>query len=310
MLSWETADAPVISIIIPTRAQHWILGECLTSLFELTSYPNYEVIVVDTGSIQPETFALYRRYEGMQHFRKISFIGANFNFSAACNQGVLGSTGKLLLFLNNDTKIVQADWLNRLAQWFENDEIGIVGPKLLYPDDTIQHAGIIVGLAGLAGHLFNGATEGQWSVFGSNLWYRNLQAVTGACLMISSNVFKQVNGFDESFELNFSDVDLGLRVHAAGYRVIFTPDVRLIHHESISHKSKIPRSDFERANALWQHWIQKGDPYFNQNLSYRRGVPFPSLDDSDSSSAVNQEMMRKLPQGAIISLSRANERRH
>ncbi len=301
---WEVRQPPVVSIIIPSRDQPEMLEECLSSLFALTDYAAYEVMIVDTGSVQPATHELYKRYQADSRFRVIGYAGTTFNFSAACNQGVNPSSGGLLLFLNNDTQVLQADWLRQLAQWFADPEVGIVGPKLVYPDGTIQHAGVIVGLAGLAGHLFQAQPENLWSIFGSDQWYRSLQAVTGACLMISREVFQKVGGFDEGYVLNFSDIDLCLRVHAMRYQVIYTPQVRLIHHESATHQAHFPRADFERADRLWRRWLDAGDPYFNANLSYRRLTPFLRQDDGDSSSEVNREMMRKLPKQEVVHLSR------
>jgi len=300
-ISWDLTARKRISIIIPSRDNASLLSRCLNSLFSLTIYENYQVVVVDTGSVNPETFALYDRYS-LDPRWKLVFYEGEFNFSRACNLGSYAADGELLLFLNNDTEILHGDWLQLMAQWFELSEIGIVGPKLLHPDCRVQHAGVIVGFGGLADHLFAGEQEQTWSIFGSDCWYRNFQAVTGACLLIARTLFDQLHGFDENFKLNFSDVDLCLRAQAAGFRTVYTPHVRLIHQESATHQGHIPRGDFELASANWQAELQAGDPYFNSNLSYRHCVPELRRDRDDTSAVLNGEMLKRLPNKAIIDL--------
>jgi GT2 family glycosyltransferase len=300
--TWKQAQERRVSIIIPSKDAASYLRKCLHTLYRHTTYPNYEVILVDTGSAQAETYELYTEYESRPNFRIVQYA-APFNFGKACNFGAQHATGELMLFLNNDTEIISPHWLTVMAQWFERPGIGIVGAKLLYPNRTLQHAGVIVGMGGLASHVFGGRAENQSTIFGPDGWYRNFLAVTGACMLISATAFEDAGGFDEGYILNYSDVQLCLRVCELGYRIVYTPHARLIHHESISHGRRIPRSDFERAYLHWQHWIQTGDPYFNCHLTYRNTTPQFKIDlERDTAAATGQSLMKRLPQKELILL--------
>lgn len=301
VVTWQLSRPERISIIIPSRNNAQVLAACLNSLFSLTSYTNYEVIIVDTGSVEPATHQLYRTYANQGRLTLVH-DEQPFNFSRACNLGARHAEGSLLLFHNNDTEIIYGDWLHLMAQWFERQGVGIVGVKLLYPDYTLQHAGVIVGFSGLADHLFVGKTENLWSVFGSDNWYRNLLAVTGACLMISRSLFDRLEGFDEHYKLNWSDVDLCLRAHEAGFRIIFTPHVRLIHHEGLTHRRHIPHSDFVFASQQWQTWFQNGDPYYNVNLTYQSNFPQFKRGRDDTPAEINRALMHRLPKKEILTL--------
>jgi O-antigen biosynthesis protein len=157
--------------------------------------------------------------------------------------------------------------------WAARPEVGLVGAKLLFPDGKIQHAGVVLGLTGFAGHLFAGAPERQESCFGWAEWYRNFLSVTAACLLTRREVFEHLGGFDEAFALCGSDVALGLRAHDLGYRVVYNPFVRMRHHESATHRGAIPAQDFRLSLNRYQRWLKDGDPYFNANLSYWQTAP-------------------------------------
>lgn len=264
---WEAA-LPRVSIIIPSRDKSALLGTCLRTLFTLTDYPDFDVTVVDTNSVETATFALYDSYGDEPRFRVVRYLDEPFNFSRACNIGAAQASGELLLFLNNDTEVIQAEWLSRMVQWFADPSVGMVGPKLLYPDGTVQHAGVIIGLSGLANHIWQGGMENTLTVFGSDGWYRNFSAVTAACALIRRDVFMAIGGFSERYQLNFSDVELCLQVVRRGYQIIYTPDARLTHHEGQSHGYRIPHQDFEQASRDFRDWLIRGDPFFNPNLSY------------------------------------------
>jgi O-antigen biosynthesis protein len=299
---WSLRQEPLISIIIPTRDQSELLGECLQSLFEITEYPHFEVILVDTGSSEPQTEQLYQRYESEQRLSIVNYTEA-FNFSKACNLGARAAQGRLLLFLNNDMLIADADWLHLIAQWFEDEQVGIVGAALLYPDGTLQHGGVLVSMGGMADHLFRAESETFESPFGRAGWYRNLSAVTGACLMISREVFQTVGGFDEGFILNYSDIDLCLRVRQRGCRVVYTPDVRLVHYESSTHARIIPRQDFEYASQRWNTWgIFEGDPYFNPHLSCMNTTPSVLTTSIDDPVRLHRDLMQRLPSKSHLTL--------
>jgi O-antigen biosynthesis protein len=270
--SWNIAKKPFISIIVPSQDQCNLLKGCLESILAQTTYEHYEILVIDTGSIEADTHALYKHYADHPRFRLVNFVEP-FNFSRVCNIGAAHASGDLLLFLNNDTEILQPDWLQLLAQWFEQPGVGVVGPKLLFPNGEIQHGGMIVGIQGLADNFMAHLPENSMTLLGHDTWYRNFLAVTGACLMISSTVFKQVGGFEEQYQLVFSDVKLCLDALAAGYRVVYTPHVRLIHHEGQTRHNHLPLADVQAARAHFRPWLLNGDPYFNPNLSTLTSVP-------------------------------------
>lgn len=262
-----------ISIIIPSRDNYEYISKCLDSLFELTGYSNYELIVVDNQSNQTDVKILYSNYES--RYKNFVLIEENcpFNFSRACNQGAAKATGDLLLFLNNDTEVIDPDWLTNLAGVLQIPGVGVVGPKLLYPDGSVQHAGIVIGLEGHASHVFMGVKSDIYTPYGYVDWMRNVSAVTGACMMVRRDVFEKVGGFDESLTLAFGDVDLCLRIIDAGYRVVYTPDVQLIHYEGKTRGKYIPKQDFLAKKDYFREKIQQGDPYYNPNLSRAWRIP-------------------------------------
>ncbi len=229
---------------------------------------------MDTGSERRETFELYEEISKDSKVRIINF-GNGFNFSAANNFGALRSTGAVLVFLNNDIEVIEESWLEELVRWTEFPDIGVVGAKLLYPNGLIQHAGVILGLGGHAGHVFIGAREGEVGPFGSTEWYRDYLAVTAACMMMRREVYEDVGGFDEDYKLVFGDVDLCLRIVEKGYRVVYTPFARLLHHEGASRRRYIPRQDIRKAYFDLLPYVRSGDPYYNPNLSYSN--PFPRI---------------------------------
>lgn len=272
----------LISIIIPSRDQPALIETCLQGLFTKTDYPQIEVIVVDTGSVQQATFDIYEHYARHPRFRLMSYSG-EFNFSKACNLGAADARGEALLFLNNDVEVLHSDWLHRLAQWLEISEVAIVGPKLLFPDGHIQHGGIVIGLHGLTDNLFSHADDHISSPMGSTDWVRNFMAVTGACLLIRRSVFDQLGGFDERYRLLFSDVDLCVRVHEAGHRIVYTPHVRLLHHESATHQRRDPNiEDHQLAFTQFDRWLRSGDPFYNPNLTTRGQFPSLKQDQHDT----------------------------
>jgi GT2 family glycosyltransferase len=181
-----------------------------------------------------------------------------------------------------------------MVRWSEQDEIGVVGAKLLFPNGSIQQAGVVIGMGGHAGHIFRGAREGETGPFGSVEWYRNYLAVTGACMMIPSSVFEEVGGFNEDYQLVFSDIDLCLRITKRGYRVVYTPFSRLIHHESITRGRYIPTGDLIKAYKDFFHHLSEGDPYYNPNLSYRETIPGLILSPEDRIKELEQILARSL----------------
>lgn len=269
-LTWP-AGTPRVSIVIPSRDRVDLLSRCLNTLLGLTSYSNYDVLVVDNNSEEAVTRGYYASLAAEPRVRILDFPGS-FNYSAANNLGVRHSTGDLLLFLNNDTEILECDWLEEMVRWAQRPGVGAVGAKLLFPDGTIQHAGVVVGM-GLADHVFSRAPEAEFGPFGSTYWYRNYLAVTGACVMMRRDVFDAIGGFDERYELVFSDVDLCLRAVAHGYRNVYTPFARLRHHESASRERTNPIWDNLRGYEALHAFVEGADPYYNPNLSRSARIP-------------------------------------
>ena len=261
-----------VSIIIPTRDKPDLLRACITTIREKTTYPNYEIILVDTGSTQEETHTYYQELEADKRIRIIDCPGA-FNFSASNNLGARYASGSLLLFLNNDTEVLEVDWLDELVGWAERPAVGVVGCKLIRPDKTIQHAGLIMGVEGHGSHIFDGLLEDHYGPFGSSEWYRNYQAVTGACMMMRRDVFEAVGGFDDVYQVGFSDIAICLSARQQGYRVVYTPFARLLHHEGGTRGFDVPPADVLRAYFHMLPLVQDGDSFFSPNLSYAHRQP-------------------------------------
>lgn len=223
---------PLVSIVIPTRDKPELIALCLKTVLEKTTYPNFEIVVVDNGSVDPQVKALYQQLSS----DKLRIVDASipFNFSRLVNMGVAASRGDIVLLLNNDIEILDGNWMHELVSHAAHEGVGAVGAKLLYPDGRAQHNGVIVGIGGVAGHshkFFPGDAPGY---FGRAQLHQELSAVTGACLAIKRSAWNAVEGFDEQLGIAFNDVDFCLRVQAAGYRNVWTPHAVLKHHESAS----------------------------------------------------------------------------
>lgn len=261
-----------VSIIIPSRGASQLLKICLNSILKLTQYPNYEIVVVNNGPRSPEQFRYYRHLARDPRVKIIHFTEP-FNYAAANNYGARQASGEILVFLNNDTRLTSPNWLDELSMWAQRPEVGAVGGKLLRSNGTIQHAGVILGLTGFAGHIFGGMPENLFGIFGRAEWYRDVLAVTGACLAIRKQVFKQAGGFDEKLTLCGNDVALCLKLFASGLRVVYNPFVKLLHREAASRHGDIPDQDYFHSYPYYRPYLASGDPYFNPNLSYWHLAP-------------------------------------
>jgi GT2 family glycosyltransferase len=240
-------------------------------LLERTSYARRELVIVDNGTTEAAVLSLYRSVEE-QGCGVIVPFDRPFNFSAACNAGATAARGDLLLFLNNDIEVIEHDWLDELVRWSLLPEIGVVGAKLLYPDRTIQHAGVVFGI-GLVGHIFSRAPEGTSGLFGSSESYRNYLGVTGACQMMRREVFERLGRYDERFRLSFSDIVICLEAWKSGYRVVYTPHARLIHHESHTRKREDWPDDLLQLVQYLEANKFVEDPYFHPELNARSAIP-------------------------------------
>ena len=269
---WPHTDVRV-SIIIPTKDKRDVLHACVDSILTTTAYTNYEIILVDTGSVLEETQAYYDNLLAQHSNIKLLHQSGPFNYSRANNSGAAAATGELLLFLNNDTKVIEPDWLHELAGWALRPGVGVVGAKLLLSNGEIQHAGVVIGHSGPASHIFRHAPDHTFGIFGSTDWYRTYAAVTGACMMVPAHIFRAIGGFDEVYRLVFSDVEFCLRVGEAGFRTVYTPYAHLIHNEGSSRGFHLPPSDVLRGICQMLPAIRQGDGHFNSNLSLRQALP-------------------------------------
>ncbi|TXN20443.1 glycosyltransferase family 2 protein, partial [Methylobacterium sp. WL9] len=266
-------EPPLVSVVIPTRDRAELVATVLDGLFAATDYPRLDVIVVDNDSREPQTAALFARHIQDPRFRVLPVPGA-FNFSDLCNRGAEAARGDMLLFLNNDIEVIERGWLTELVSIALDESIGAVGAKLLYPDGTLQHGGIVLGIGGVAGHSHLGLPAEDPGYFERMVLSQEVSAVTGACLAMRRSVFSEVGGFDaKHLKVAFNDVDLCLRVREAGYRIVWTPHARLIHHESKSRGSEDSpekRARFEsECRVMRERWepLLRADPYYNPNLS-------------------------------------------
>ena len=270
------AALPLASIVICTRDNQLLLRSAIDSIRSRTTYRNYEIVVCDNGSIDVGTrayLAEIRNLPGVTVFRDDS----PFNYSRLNNTAVAKSRGELVCLLNDDIEVLAPEWLDELASFAIQPDVGAVGARLWYPDGTLQHGGVIIGIGGVAGHAHPRLPKGHAGYFSRAVLQQEMSAVTAACLMVRRNVFDEVGGLDEQIAVAFNDIDFCLRLRAAGYRNIWTPFAELIHHESASrgyedNPEKLAR--FQREIRFMQdRWgdLLRGDPYYNPNLSMRAG---------------------------------------
>lgn len=266
---------PMISIIIPNKDHVKDLEKCISSIETKATYKNVEYIIVENNSEKEETFAYYKELEKKNPKAKVVFWdGTGFNYPAINNFGVEKASGEYLLFLNNDTEIVNEDCLEELLGYCMREDVGAVGARLYYEDGSIQHAGVIVGLGGVAGHAFTDFPHESPGYFGRIVMAQDYSAVTAACMMMRKSVYKEVGGFDPKWEVAFNDVDLCLKIRKAGYLIVYNPYAELMHYESKSrgyedNEEKIERFNTECENFIekWDEFLSKGDPYYSPNLT-------------------------------------------
>lgn len=258
------------SIIIPSKDNIHLLRTCISSILSLTHAVEYEIVIVDGGSKQRATLDYYHALSSNPVIRIISFFHGSFNYSKAINAGVAHSAGDILVLLNNDTEVIDGDWLQEAARWAELDFAGVVGGKLLNLNGRIQQAGMVFQANGISMHAFGNSREGNVGMFGSDLWYRNCLAHAGAVQAIRRSVFDEVGGYSERYQLLYSDIEFCLRVYASGLRNIYTPYLRLVHTGGGTRENMEHHRD-------WLQWqvdyseLMKGvpDPYLNRNLQIR-----------------------------------------
>lgn len=271
-VKYPVQGEPLVSILIPNKDQVDSLDKCLRSIEEKTDYHNYEIVIIENNSEKEETFRYYEKISS-EKIRVIRWE-KEFNYSAINNFGVRHAKGDYILFLNNDVEIINSDWMREMLSHCQRKEVGIVGARLYYPDDTIQHGGIIVGIGGVAGSVFVGLPKGYSGYMHKAALQLDLSAVTAACMMMKRRVFEEVGGFEEKLKVAFNDVDLCLKTREKGYLVVYNPYVELYHYESKTRgaedtKEKVRRfqTEIEYMRSHWIDILKKGDPMYNTNLS-------------------------------------------
>ena len=271
-LRWALDRWPKVSVIIPTRHNRPLLSRCLASIAR-TDYPDLEVVIVDNGERTAANEEWYEgRFGGLD--LRVEWWENPFNYSAVNNLAARRATGEVLVFLNDDTEVLSDEWLRELVGWVQQPDIGAAGLQLLDAEGNIQFAGTILGLRGFADHVFQGMEPSSQSLLGPTGWYRNVLAVTGACMAVRRDIFESVGGFDERFVLCGSDVALGLDLRLAGRRNVCSPYSPLRHLESATRgEDKVPPDDFFMSYWRYQAWLFGGDPYFSPNLSLTRREP-------------------------------------
>ena len=264
---------PLVSVIIPNKDEKETLQTCLEMLEKNTGYQNFEIIIVENNSTTDEIFRYYKELSGN---RKIHLLrwGKEFNYSAINNFAVAHAKGEYLLFLNNDVKSINPDWLEEMLGVCQRPEVGGVGAKLIYPDNTIQHAGCVIGMGGIAGHMFVDMPADRTGYLHKASLLQDMSAVTAACLLMKKEVFEQAGGFTEELAVAFNDVDLCLKVRKNGYLIVYDPYAKLYHMESKTRgaedsKEKVRRfqTEIEYMRCHWIDILKNGDPCYNKNLS-------------------------------------------
>ena len=270
---FKPAEKDFVSIIIPTRDKSDILSKCLESIYEKTHFKRFEVIVVDNGSSEKETFKIFNKYQREYNNLKVLKLNIPFNFSKLNNKAAELAKGNLLLFLNNDIEVITQGWLEIMVGQARRSKVGAVGAKLLYPDNKVQHAGVILGMGGVAAHANQFLSADNAGYFARNKVNYNYSAVTAACLIVKKSIFKEVNGFEEELAVVFNDIDFCLKIIEKDYYNLFLPGIELYYHESKSRgkedtpeKLKRFNDEVNYMNEKWRKLLDN-DPFYNPNLS-------------------------------------------
>ena len=277
-IRYQILGSPKISIVIANKDHVEDLKRCITSIFEKSTYENFEVIVVENNSTEQAIFDYYEELKENHKVKVVTFEGA-FNYSAVNNLGVSHATGEYILLLNNDTQVITVNWIEELLMYAQREDVGAVGGKLYYANKTIQHAGVVLALGAhrTAGHSHYGQHRDNLGYMGRLCYAQNVSAVTGACLLVKKALFEEVGGLDESFAISLNDVDFCLKLREKGYLNVFTPFAELYHFESISRglddkgeKAERYGRESEQFRNKWKEVLEAGDPYYNPNFSLDR----------------------------------------
>ena len=272
-VNYEIIGNPKISILIPNKDYISTLKVCLKSIKKLTTYNNYEIIIIENNSTEEKTFEYYKEIDGKDNIKIVYYPEKEFNYSKIINYGVKNSTGEYIIQLNNDTELLTPDWLQEMLMFAQREDVGAVGAELFYPDKTIQHAGIIIGIGGVAGHVFKNIPKGMHGYFSKDAMIQNLSAVTAACIMTPKSIYDEVGYMDKQFKVAFNDVDFCLKIREKGKLIVYNPYVQFLHYESKSRgfedtpeKIKRFKNEIDVFQDRWKDILKNGDPYYNINL--------------------------------------------
>lgn len=277
-IKYQILSNPKISILIPNKDHIQDLKRCVSSILERSTYENYEIIIIENNSSSPEIFAYYEELKQYKEIRVEVYEG-EFNYSRINNFGAKKANGEYLLLLNNDTEVITIDWMEELLMFAQRQDVGAVGAKLYYEDNTIQHAGIVIGLGAhrTAGHTHYRVDKNNFGYMGRLFYAQNVSAVTGACMLVRKSLYEELGGLDEEFAVALNDVDFCLRLRKRGLLNIFTPFAELYHYESASRGTDLSGEsakrydrEAERFREKWKKELAEGDPYYNPNFSLDR----------------------------------------
>jgi len=270
----DLVEIPLISIIIPNKDNVFLLEKCLSSIREKTTYTNYEIIIIENNSTENATFEYYQELKQFNNTLVVFWKGNGFNYSDINNFGIKYAKGKHFIFLNNDIEIITPKWIEEMLMYSQREDVGAVGAKLYFKDDTIQHAGILLKPEGVLGHIYYGLPRETIGYMGKLHFVQNLSAVTAACMMVKRSVFEEVGFFDTKLSVSYNDVDLCLKIRKAGYLIVWTPFVEAYHHESKTRgyydtleKQCMFKQEISIFMEKWEEELMKGDPYYNCNFS-------------------------------------------
>ncbi|MDO4804842.1 MAG: glycosyltransferase family 2 protein, partial [Lachnospiraceae bacterium] len=275
---YEIQGEPLVSIIIPNKDLSKVLRRAVESIFEKSTYRNFEIVICENNSTEEETFAYYDELVAAHDNVRVVRWKGGFNFSAINNFAAKKANGDYLLFLNNDVEVITDRWIEELLGYCQRPDVGACGARLYYPNDKLQHCGIVVGIGGIAGHICHLEKRSSGGYFGRIVKTQDVSAVTAACMMVPRKVFEEVGGFDKKFAVAYNDVDLCLKIREKGYFIVYDAWCQLYHYESLSRGSDEEEEDpkkharqmaeARRLRAKWPEIYEKGDPYFNANLDY------------------------------------------
>lgn len=272
-IKYDISDSQLVSIIIPNKDHLDDLKKCIDSILQKTTYQNYEIIIIENNSESSEIFQYYNDITLNGKIRIVKYEGL-FNYSKINNYGVENAKGDIVLLLNNDTEVISNDWIEQMLMFSQRSDVGAVGCMLYYPDESVQHGGVIIGLGGIAGHAHKNYYRNDNGYMNRLNVCQNFSAVTAACMMVKKCVWEEVGGLEEKFAVAFNDVDFCMRIRLAGYLVVWTPYAELYHYESKSRGQEDTYRKKKRFNKEIKHFREKwgeelilGDPYYNPNLS-------------------------------------------